>query len=457
MLAEMRAAHPLFSDKRADGCMENGARVAFDVAGRISKLDTDGTMQVSGTQAAALTQSPIYIGANASVVGSGFPLTKTLSAAMRVYADCGAVHYEDGSAVRTAVFRNLLTLAQPHDASVFGAQNQIKIVATGDVTHVMGNRCGSWNYCEIAVSSGKTLTLQGAHKITGACFGMVSADGPGAVTISADHTLAAFGALSNVCSTVGGLGTFTETGKFCAFTARCNDNTYYRRFSIGMYLPATAVTQGLRIGDWVGAGAAGSALGFSTALNFYGDGQLDIVGCYGESTADLTNAYSAKVGRFRHVVGGSSLQVNHETYGLVGQLVGRSASLLHMHAGLMGTLEANTTALVCNGAYAYSVAAVIGRVGGGGLITATKAVAGVSAILNGAAMASGNCTAFAACATSTGDWSFGLSLANCDRAFDFVSGGCYDGHGVGTVSSTKQVLVNTPDGPMAMALFAVGT
>lgn len=173
----------------------------------------------------------------------------------------------------------------------------------------------------------------------------------------------------------------------------------------------------IRIGDWVGSGAAGAALAFSTGGNFYGDGQLDVVSAYGESTSDLGSGYSAKCGRFRHVVVNATLSydINHETYGLIGQLVVKSVELKHMHAGLMGTLEGNTTAVIANGAYPYSVAAVIGRIGGTNLITATKPVCGFSAVHNGAALAAGASIAFGACATSTGDWTYLLGADNCDN------------------------------------------
>jgi hypothetical protein len=43
MLAAMRAAHPLFSNKPLDGVMENGVMVPFDGAGRMQLLSEDGS------------------------------------------------------------------------------------------------------------------------------------------------------------------------------------------------------------------------------------------------------------------------------------------------------------------------------------------------------------------------------------------------------------------------------
>ena len=164
----------------------------------------------------------------------------------------------------------------------------------------------------------------------------------------------------------------------------------------GLYMPVNSVETGIRIGNWVAAGAAGSAIPFAAVQNVYSDGQLDLVAAFGESTSDLTGAYSAKVGRYRHVVTGSSTTIDHETYGLVGQLVGKSVTLTHMHAGLMGTFEGNTTAVVCNSSrFSVSHAAVLARVGGGGLITATTPLAGFLAFWNGAALVTGTGAAFA--------------------------------------------------------------
>ena len=59
-------------------------------------------------------------------------------------------------------------------------------------------------------------------------------------------------------------------------------------------------------------------------------------------------------------------------------------------------------------------------------------------------------------ATSTGDWNYGMSLANCTRAFNFV-GACVDAHGPGTVSSGLQILIHVDGSPYALAAYAVGS
>lgn len=214
-----------------------------------------------------------------------------------------------------------------------------------------------------------------------------------------------------------------------------------------------------RVGGFNTDGASTDAVILEAALDLWTDGQLDVVSAFGASIADLTSAFSSKVGRFRHLVTGTALTIAQETYGLVGQLVVKGTTLTHMHAGLMGTLEGHTSGAVANGAYDYSVAAIIARVGGGGAIVATKPIAGVASILNGADVASGSCAAFAASATAAGQWTWGLTLGDCDEAFNFLTtGACVDAaHSVGTITSGKQILVSIDGSPYAMAVYAVGT
>ncbi len=365
------------------------------------------------------------VGANANVIGSGVILTRsgTNTAASRLYCDDGgAVLWGTGSVpdIRGSLTRTLLTVDQSGGfVRIHSLMGQVKAYDALWNDEVVSAVNGRLEIQRVAA----TVTL-GGHGISAAILGVTATTGT--ITVNTNHILAGVAAVSDFRATL------TQTGKTVAFLAAAYDTTNWSdgtartTWGIGLYMPYGAVTQGIRVGDWVGSGAPGSAIPFSTSLNFYGDGQLDVVGCYGESVSDLTSALSAKTGRFRHVVVGSSLQVNHETYGLVGQLVGKSASLLHMHAGLMGTLEANTTALVCNGAYAFSVAAVIARIGGGGLITATKPVAGFSAVLNGADVASGSIVAFAACATSTGNWTHLLASGSCDNILYAPTGTSYE-------------------------------
>lgn len=179
----------------------------------------------------------------------------------------------------------------------------------------------------------------------------------------------------------------------------------------GIYMPVGSVTTAVRIGNWVGSGASGSAIPFAAGQDVYTDGQLDLVAVFGESTSDLTTAYSAKCGRFRHIATGSSLTVSQETYGLIGQMCAKGTTLTHLHAGLMGTFEGTGAAVVLNSSYTTGGhAAVTARVGGHTNITATTPLSGFLAFNNGAAnLASGTLAAFStSVASATYKWTHGL-------------------------------------------------
>jgi hypothetical protein len=167
----------------------------------------------------------------------------------------------------------------------------------------------------------------------------------------------------------------------------------------------------LRIGNWKASQDSGNAVLFASRMNVNSDGQLDVMAVFGESTTNLTVAYSAKAGRFRHLISAASDTVfSHETYGLIGQLVIKNGSLNHYHAGLMGTFETNT---LCHIQTSYGAAAVAARLGGagttvesGGLLAGFLAVQHMSAFT-----ATGTLSAFATHKTSVGiAWPIGLYM-----------------------------------------------
>jgi len=211
-------------------------------------------------------QSLWTIGANSSVAGSGYHLTASLTKALAIYADDNATLYGEG-AVRTAQFRNLITLSHSNETSIFGSQSQLKLKpgAGLGITLTTGNRAGSWNYLEMAGNSGQTITLSGSAKATAGCFSMVEWDGVGSLTLSSGHNLAGFAALTNV---VKGAGTFTQTGKFSAFTAMNNATASYSKFKFGLYLPMEAVEEGIRIGESSSTAGSGITLSSSQTAAF---------------------------------------------------------------------------------------------------------------------------------------------------------------------------------------------
>ena len=310
-----------------------------------------------------------------------------------------------GYSAKVGRFRHLATVSVAHET--YGLIGQM-VTKGSTLSHLHAGLMGTFE--------GQTATVLSSSYSVG--HAGVTARVGGHASITATTPIAGFLAFNNA-------GAALASGISAAFAASAYSASY--PWSVGLYMPVGSVNQGIRIGHWKTAGGTGNAIPISAATDSADTTQRNIVACYGESTTDLGVGIHANVGRFRHLVAGSSLQVNHETYGLVGQLVGRSTSLLHMHAGLMGTLEASTTAVVANGAYAYSVAAVIARIGGGALITASKPVCGFSAVLNGAAIsASGVSIAYGAMGTSTGTWTALLGADKCDAILYVATGTNYE-------------------------------
>jgi len=212
---------------------------------------------------------------------------------------------------------------------------------------------------------------------------------------------------------------------------------------------ARGTTTAIRVGNWVGSAAMGSAHVFAAVMDKHSDGQLDVIAAFGESPADLTSAYSAKVGRFRHVING--ITANHETYGLVGQVVAKNVTFAHLHAGLMGTFEVNTAATV-NSAYVYGTAGVMSRLGvGTSALTCTKDICGFSAVYNGGALVSGGAYAYGATSTTATTWGALLAADKCDNLLYAATGTAYES-GVKIASIT----IDDADGAAGVVRVNVG-
>ena len=208
----------------------------------------------------------------------------------------------------------------------------------------------------------------------------------------------------------------------------------------------------MRWGLFATGGSVTGPVLFTTGFDVYTDGQLDILGVFGGTNSVLGSGYSAKVGRFRHMVNIAD-RVTQETYGLVGQLVAKAATLTHLHSGLMGTFEANTTAITLLSDYLAGHAGVIARIGGHALITATTPLCGFLAFNNATGnLISGNSIAFKAVVRdNTYPWTEGLSIP---------SGACIAGIVMGEKSSSAAIghhigVQNSADtaGDKAIAVF----
>jgi hypothetical protein len=140
----------------------------------------------------------------------------------------------------------------------------------------------------------------------------------------------------------------------------------------------------LRWGGFNTSAALTDAVPFASVPNTWSDGQLDVLAVFGGCATNLGSATSAKCGRFRHVLNGA-VTFEQETYGLVGQLVVKTGTLGHYHAGLMGTVESNGGFHVGNSL--ACTAAVAGRPGGASItIDASCVLAGLAALSNVTAM-----------------------------------------------------------------------
>ena len=268
------------------------------------------------------------------------------------------------------------------------------------------------------------LDLWGSCSLTGANVnvGAVSAyvENEATTTVDSGNVLCGLQAYQVTGGPTEGSGVFPARGINPALWIRASAAA--ASWQTGIYMPVNSVETAIRIGNWVAAGASGSAIPFATAQNVYADGQLDLVAVFGESTSNLTSAYSAKCGRFRHIATGTSLTVAQETYGLIGQMCAKGVTLTHLHGGLMGTFEGSGAAVVLNSSYTMGAhAAVIARVGGHANITATTPLAGFLAFNNGtASIASGTLAAFVSSAASSSyPWAYGLYLSGCARGISF--------------------------------------
>jgi len=327
----------------------------------------------------AHTGKVIETGTYQSTASGGVTISTTNTRPVSFLFDDAGVALTAGDDVRATLSRVLLTVDQGA-VTVNALRGQLKMLDLVDMT-AAGVLSAVTGYAELAGTGARTIT---GH------FGVLRAaleEGASGTT-----TIAASSYMCGLECTLNSSRTYTVTGDMAAIAINISGGT--SKWPVGILIDGPSVTKGIRVGKFAGSAATTSAVLFATAQDVYSDGQLSTVEVHGASNANLTSAYSAKCIRARHVV--NCTTAAHETYGDMGQLVVKGTTLTHLHAGVIGTFEGHTSGVVSNGAYTYSVAAVMARVGGGGAITATKQVCGVVAFWNGAALASGSSSAFAA-------------------------------------------------------------
>lgn len=321
-------------------------------------------------------------GAFASLLqGSGSPLAAATPFVLGVYADDAGASIADS--VRTILARTLLTVDQA-GASIRSVMGQLKLATTVDVQ--TGIYTGVQGYVELA----------GTHNAkTGSTFSCFDAS----IEIGTSLTVDSGGEFAGLHVETTGAGTITNSGTCAGILI--DKASGAASWPDGILIDGPSVIMGMRIGKFAGSAATTSAVLFATTQNIYSDGQASVFEVHGASSADLGTGYSAKCGRFRHVV--NCTAAAHEVYGDMGQLVVKATTLTHLGAGVIGTFEGHTSGVVLNSTYTMGGhAAVMARVGGHAAITATTPLAGFSAFNNQSGALGGGtiCAAFAASALS---------------------------------------------------------
>ncbi len=359
---------------------------------------TNGVVYVNEGTVASSSFAAIEAGvfANALTIGAFSSLTAGSGIAISSSQTYAGIFYSDdnGASIASSVSgvrsRFLLTFDQS-GGSIRAIQGQLKLANLIDVT--LGIYTASQGYIELA---GTHITKTGA---TFSCF-------DASVEIGTLLTIDSGGEFCGLHVETTGSGTITNNGTCAGILI--DKASGAASWPAGILIDGPSVIRGLRVGKFAGSAVTTSAVLFSTAQDDYSDGQVSTVEAHGGSNTNLGSGYSAKVGRFRHIVNVTTCA--QETYGLMGQCVVKDTTLTHLHAGLIGTFEGHTSGVVCNGAYLYSTSAIMARVGGGGAITATKDICGFIAFWNGAAPASGSSTAFAAGDQGTAGWTNVLAV-----------------------------------------------
>ncbi len=294
-----------------------------------------------------------------------------LTAAMDAYSDgqvdvlsvfgASTADLTSAKSAKLARFRHLVNCTSAAHET-YGAMGQL-VVKDTTLTHLGSGLIGTFEGHTSGVVINSSYTT-GSHAAVTARLGAHAA-------ITATTPIAGFLAFNNGSAALAGAASISA-----GFLTSMASASY--PWTIGMYMPRGSVNQGLRIGNWAGSAALGNAMVFATATDTTDTSQLDVLAVYGESASDLTSGISAKCGRFRHVANG--ITCNHESYGLIGQMVAKTVTYGHLHAGLMGTFEVNTAATVSAGD-ALGCAGTMGRIGGATItVGSTGFLAGVASI-----------------------------------------------------------------------------
>jgi len=313
---------------------------------------------------------------SSTAVGKGSVLSASRTAIARVYADDGGSALSAAGSVpdlRTLLARTLLTIDNSaNNLRVYSVMGQIKAVNAEWGNEQVGAVHG---YLEMVRTAG-SINLQN-YGITACVMGTL--ENSGAITVDANHILAGIAAVSKMT------GDLTQTGITAGVyvgiynTAQWSDGTARSKWKYGVYVDEDSVDYcPIAVGEFVSS--AGTGGGFAVTLT-----NSAAVRVYAEVTADLTSSAMVRSVLGRMLVAGN-ITSTAECFGLVGQLVVKQAKMQHDNAGVLGSLEVQTTAATFSGDIGDTCsAAVLGRVGvtiTGTAIEADGVVAGVAAMSN---------------------------------------------------------------------------
>jgi len=369
-LKRLRHIHTAFNDLRIDQ--------------RVKYLDSDGSY--NGPITLDDITDTLLVGTQADLSGSGIALSSSVTGAVKVYSDDAGADLNAADSVRGMLSRLLLTTSHT-GCTIRALEGQLKILTGKTVT------------------SGVYTANQGYVELVGT-LGVASAAHLSCVNASLELggvlTVASGGLACGVHVETTGAGTITNSGD-CA-GIMIDKATSAASWPAGILIDGPSVIRGLRIGKFASSAATTGGVLFAAAMDIYSDGQLDAMEVHGATDSLLTGNYSVKCGRFRHIVNVSGT-VEAELYGLVGQVVAKTAVIGLYAAGLMGTIESNGGFHVGDGAstsYPCS-AGVIGRPGGASITVDTGSVlAGIAALSNTSSMT----------VTGTGQYA-GLYVGRC--------------------------------------------
>jgi hypothetical protein len=183
---------------------------------------------------------------SSATAGSGLTITRSRTAAMRVYADDnGADLFGTGSVpdIRTGLSRLLITHDQTGgNVRLFGHQGQLKGYNAGWNNEMAS---GLHGYVELVRASG-TLTL-GGYGVTSGVSGVVATSGT--MTINTNHIVAGVSAISQMRST-GLTQTGSSAGFYCGIYDATNWSTADARalWKYGLLIANSAATTGIYVG-----------------------------------------------------------------------------------------------------------------------------------------------------------------------------------------------------------------